>query len=203
MSQRRDSGTSERLSPLGGSHGFVNRRSPVQSGAPAQSSDKPESIEEWRPVPGLVGRYEVSSHGRARNVQSGKLVGYVTSDGYIGVGYTIERGARAGSHRTTLVHSWVAAAFIGPRPPSHEVDHVNRKRWDNRPENLQYLWEVKNRARGHRTGDPRRFRREALAELPSFRQVNCGFCHKPGHNQRRCRAMVARLGEAIGKAVSK
>lgn len=38
------------------------------------------------------------------------------------------------------VHILVCTAFHGPRPsPKHQVDHINRDRWDNRPENLRWV----------------------------------------------------------------
>lgn len=37
-------------------------------------------------------------------------------------------------------HILVCTAFHGPRPsPRHQVDHINRDRWDNRPENLRWV----------------------------------------------------------------
>lgn len=38
------------------------------------------------------------------------------------------------------LHILVCTAFHGPRPsPKHQVDHINRDRWDNRPENLRWV----------------------------------------------------------------
>ena len=37
-------------------------------------------------------------------------------------------------------HILVCNAFHGPRPsPRHQVDHINRDRFDNRPENLRWV----------------------------------------------------------------
>lgn len=39
---------------------------------------------------------------------------------------------------TTYVHRVIAHAVLGECPPGMTVDHINQKRWDNRPCNLQY-----------------------------------------------------------------
>ena len=41
--------------------------------------------------------------------------------------------------RTRYVHDLVAAAFIGPRPEGHDIDHLDRDRANNSPDNLRYV----------------------------------------------------------------
>lgn len=100
--------------------------------------------EEWRPVVGYEGQYEVSNLGRvrslAREVKNGRGVRRLRERilkprrrnqyGHAGVVLTGQR------HRT--VHSLVAEAFIGPRPEGLEVRHLNGDRTDNRATNLAY-----------------------------------------------------------------
>jgi hypothetical protein len=112
-------------------------------------------IEQWRPIPGYEGRYEVSSHGRVRSlpfqvrnrwgpmVRGGKLRtlkpnerGYLTvelSDG-------LSRPAKK-----VRVHRLVLLAFVGEPPPDkpnglHEDDdrsnnHVDNLYWGDQSEN--------------------------------------------------------------------
>lgn len=101
--------------------------------------------EEWRPVKGYEGQYEVSSLGRVRSldrtvVRNGKErqlksrilgcnVTSKNSPGYPTVGL---------NHRTAYVHHLVLEAFAGPRPPRHEACHCNGIRTDNRAANLRW-----------------------------------------------------------------
>lgn len=45
------------------------------------------------------------------------------------------------------IHGIVAAAFLGPRPEGHEVDHLNTNKRDNRSDNLEYVTKSVNKAR--------------------------------------------------------
>lgn len=94
--------------------------------------------EEWRPVPGAEGRYEVSSLGELRSFCRGArqklLKQRFDRDGYMRVNVI-----HNGKHTTLRIHRVVAHAFHGPCPDGHVPDHINRVRHDNRPENLRYI----------------------------------------------------------------
>jgi len=103
--------------------------------------------EEWRPVPGFEGLYEVSSQGRVRSVDHyapvrggsvrlvrGRIRKLQTgSGGYLKL--MLSKGNVITNHE---VHALVAAAFHGARPPGMEVCHNNGDQSDNRAENLRY-----------------------------------------------------------------
>lgn len=107
-----------------------------------------EFAEEWLPVIGFEGWYEVSNFGRVRSVprsitysngrvrqQSGILLGQrLDRYGYLTV--SLKRNQRG---RPYTVHSLMARAFIGPPPPGHTVDHKNGKKLDNIIGNLEYV----------------------------------------------------------------
>ena len=89
--------------------------------------------EEWRPVVGYEGLYEVSDQGRVRSLISGRILRPATRrlSGHKHV--MLCRPSQVG-----LVHQLVAAAFLGPRPDGAETRHLNGDSGDNRAANLQY-----------------------------------------------------------------
>lgn len=105
--------------------------------------------EEWRPVPGYEGHYEVSSEGRVRSLRR-----EVYSDrwkGYRTLSERIMKTSTAGTmghlkvslHKDRQrkqfgVHVLVALAFIGPRPEGMDVMHGDDDPTNNRLENLSY-----------------------------------------------------------------
>ncbi|MFF8482316.1 NUMOD4 motif-containing HNH endonuclease [Streptomyces antibioticus] len=93
--------------------------------------------EEWRPVVGAEGRYEVSSLGRIRSLcrRSPRLLKlYPNTNGYPVVS-VYGAGERK---RLRSVHQLVAEAFIGPHPPNTDVRHLNGIKADCRAVNLAY-----------------------------------------------------------------
>jgi hypothetical protein len=102
--------------------------------------------EEWRPVVGWEGLYEISNLGVVRRASAGRLTyaGRILKPcahnaGYVMVGFSA--GARK---ERVLVHRVVALAFLGPVPPSQEVNHRNGLKTDNRLENLEYVSRARN-----------------------------------------------------------
>lgn len=104
-------------------------------------------IENWRPVVGFEEFYEVSDQGRVRSIT--RLVkasrgGFRTHAGKIlkphshVAGYPMAALSVNGviTHRT--VHSLVAEAFIGPRPPGQQVRHKSTDKSDSSLENIEY-----------------------------------------------------------------
>ena len=96
----------------------------------------PLTPECWRPVPGHTG-YDVSCLGRVRNAATGRVLRpHSDRDGYQRL--HLGRGYRR------YVHQLVAAAWHGPCPPGHEVDHEDFTRANNTPGNLRYMPKVAN-----------------------------------------------------------
>lgn len=102
--------------------------------------------EEWRPVVGYEGSYEVSDSGRVQGLDrilhtaqgpkrhQGKLLALRPHpSGYLQVSL---RGARG--PQTALVQTLVMASFVGTRPDGMYICHNNGCPTDNRLANLRY-----------------------------------------------------------------
>lgn len=57
-----------------------------------------------------------------------------------------------GKWKTMFHHKLVALAWLGERPDGFEIDHKNNIRYDNRPENLQYVSKKFNRVKSYKEG---------------------------------------------------
>lgn len=96
-------------------------------------------IENWRPVVGYEGLYEVSDLGSIRSSDRkwhpGRTLARVIAPttGYLQVGLCRDK-----EQTTRMVHSLVLEAFVGPRPAGHEACHNNGVRSDCRLANLRY-----------------------------------------------------------------
>ncbi len=101
------------------------------------------SSEIWKAIPGYEGAYEVSNLGRVRSRDRLVRVGHGAfrtlrgrvlrpAPGRTGLCVVVGKG------NTRQVHSLVAAAFIGPRPPAADVRHLDGDPTNNCATNLAY-----------------------------------------------------------------
>lgn len=127
--------------------------------------------EEWRPVPGYEGRYEVSSIGRVKRlarfmknrwgtgtwIKEKILRQYLSCYGYLQVSLTDEYGKvyRCG------VHHIMAMAFLPCEGGKNQVNHLNEIKTDNRIENLEWCtaghninWGTRNSRVADKLGRP-------------------------------------------------
>lgn len=102
--------------------------------------------EQWRPVVGHEGLYEVSDQGRVRTVARWHRTGATPrllpvktlAQAIGGRAENYKRVMLRAPTRHAYVHHLVLEAFVGPRPPDMQVCHINDDGFDNRLANLYY-----------------------------------------------------------------
>lgn len=110
--------------------------------------------EEWRPVQGYEGIYEVSDAGRIRNV-SGRVLKPQLQNGYYYIGL-----AKDGKVKRYRLHRLVALSFV-PNPGSLPlINHKDECKTNNRAENLEWCTASYNL----KYGDIKKRRRKTLAK---------------------------------------
>lgn len=120
-------------------------------------ADNQPTREQWRPVVGYEGKYEVSDLGRVRSME--RVVNRPHRGPHrVGTRVLKARIAHHGHHYVTLfgdtkkdrrhfgVHRLLLAAFVGPCPDGMEAchndgdpanNHISNLRWDTRESNMQ------------------------------------------------------------------
>ena len=158
------------------------------------------AVEQWKPVRGYEGIYEVSSHGRVRSVdrvvtrsdgQVRRFKGKVRSTPLLQqTGYPFVNLCIQGKCQVRTVHSLVAEAFIGTRPKGMEVCHNDGDPANNRLDNLRYDTHSDNMLDSVRHGTnpsaakthcPRGHELFAENNPPSFAKLGertCLACHR-------------------------
>lgn len=101
------------------------------------------AAEQWRPVVGYEGHYEVSDEGRVRSLARIDPRGHRVRAKGIGRrphprGYLQVTLTKHGVCRTHKVHRLVLEGFVGPCPEGMESCHGNGVRSDNRAMNLRW-----------------------------------------------------------------
>jgi hypothetical protein len=111
-------------------------------------------VEQWKPIVGYEGVYEVSDLGRVRSLDRWVRVG--SGRRRTGVRYfsPSPSGASKKYKRVLLrnpdkqrpVHQLVLEAFVGPRPENCEVRHLDGDPSNNRLDNLAWGTKAENQA---------------------------------------------------------
>lgn len=151
--------------------------------------------EQWRPIKGYEGLYEVSDLGRVRSldrynkgrVRRGRILRhYVTGSEYYQVCLSKE-----GAQRNIAVHRLVAEAFV-PNPHGKDtVNHINEDKLDNRACNLEWLTRKENLNYGTRAERQRKSLTKSIG-VPVYQ------IRPDGHNVIRLFKSLTLAGEAVG-----
>lgn len=117
--------------------------------------------EEWRPISGYEGEYDVSNYGRVRSrgfiqeavngrrilMKPRLLTQQKTKDGYMRIEIS-----KQGRQKKFAVHRLVANAFI-PNPENKpQVNHIDSDRANNKAENLEWVTASENSIHGYKYG---------------------------------------------------
>lgn len=146
--------------------------------------------EEWRAVPGLEGRYEVSSIGRVRSTadvfRGGKVLKPVLVRNY----EVVNLYGAGGVRHQTKVHRIVCAAFHGPRPfAGAVVRHLNGNSRDNAATNLAWGTFTENNNDTVDHGRNQNARRDRCARGHEYTAENTRLVvGQSGRMNRQCRA---------------
>lgn len=96
-------------------------------------------LEQWRPVVGYEGLYEVSDLGRVRSLPRYGTIGKLLKPGTAKRGgYLYVNLCRDGRPLNRTIHVLVAEAFLGPRPEGFDVRHLDGNRLNCARANLAY-----------------------------------------------------------------
>ena len=98
-------------------------------------------MEIWKDISGFNGKYQVSSWGKIRNAETGKVLKpYENSKGYLKVG--LSKGKKSEKKR---VNRLVAMAFIENPNDLPQVNHKDGNKKNNSVSNLEWVTDSRNK----------------------------------------------------------
>ena len=114
-------------------------------------------IEQWKPIVGHEGMYEVSDHGRVRSLDrichdknglakrfKGKVLINIKKINTYGEYYIVRLPVKTGGHVNAYVAHLVIEAFSGPRPNGMQCCHCDGNSLNNSVANLRWSTPVDN-----------------------------------------------------------
>lgn len=120
------------------------------------------NYQEWQPIEGYEGLYEISKIGRVKSLSRLKttlLIGtFMTTEKILSAGLregypSVSLTNKGGVYKSHSIHRLLAKAFI-PNPKNLPcINHINAIRNDNRLENLEWCTWSHNNREAYRTGN--------------------------------------------------
>jgi len=138
--------------------------------------------EVWRSVPGYEKTYAISSHGRVWSVPRYKCRGGLRKVKIGKRGYPAITLVQNSVQKTYEIHRLMAMAFLGPRPPEHEIRHLDGDPLNSHLSNLAYGTKSEN----------------AQDTLRHGRNQNANKTHCPqGHPYDEANTIITTLGRRM------
>lgn len=96
-------------------------------------------MEEWRPIKGFEGQYEVSDYGHVRRILPDGTTRSIKTEAHAknGSGFAQFSIGKREKRKGFVVARLVWETFIGPIPEGYVVTHRNQQRLDNNLRNLE------------------------------------------------------------------
>lgn len=174
--------------------------------------------EEWRPVPGAEGRYEVSNFGRVKSlkrivscgIRQGKLAHRTVPEKILKPGFDQDGYAQVliaqfegDKFKNTKIHQLVASVFLGPRPKDKWVLHGPNGKKDNSVQNLYYGTPSQNAKDKWRDGTVIIGEKHHKAKLKEVDVITIRDLHKHGLTQKEIAARYCVGDTAIAKIINR
>jgi hypothetical protein len=103
-------------------------------------------IEQWQPIPGYNGVYEVSDHGGVRSARTGRQFSVRNPNKRYQHVRLVDPSGNDCYH---LVHRIVAEVFVKPK---FQVNHKDGNKHNNRADNLEWVTQIQNMRHASKLG---------------------------------------------------
>jgi hypothetical protein len=98
--------------------------------------------EKWKEITGFNGAYQISDHGRVKNIKSGRILKpHVNNRGYQLI--WLQQGGKENKKRYSI-HRLVALYFLPPALATQEVHHLDGNNKNNLATNLEWVSHYQN-----------------------------------------------------------
>ncbi len=112
-----------------------------------------DEVEEWKPIVGYEGLYEISSYGRVKSVKNNVFQNRIRAVHICQpAGYFIISLGLNGKAKRFPIHRLVAFAFIPNPLGKRTVNHINGVKTDNRISNLEWATDSEQQIHSIRIG---------------------------------------------------
>lgn len=105
-------------------------------------------IEEWKPIEGYEGLYEISTHGRVRSLPRKGSKGRIIKNSMSSSGYLQTHLCKDGIPKTYQIHRLVAKTFLDNMDGLPEVNHKDECKTNNCVWNLEFCTRLYNQNYG-------------------------------------------------------